>query len=203
MNQPKDVEIVDYYLSAIEAVKSLTLSRTATTEMAIQRLLGVVQKNIPWNDRSAAIRALQAECAITDPAEKQDGLILPGQETLKALVDLGDIADKLLGNDDALGSRYMHRGSVDWIVFSREFSSRFHRHTVPHGLAELLGIHAGGEALAVLADDLEGDGHGAVLDEEHDLLEEIGEVDLVPGHGRGPGILEKIPDDPVQTLRLP
>ena len=74
---------------------------------------------------------------------------------------------------------------------------------IPDGLAELLGIHAGGEALAVLADDLEGDGHGAVLDEEHDLLEEIGEVDLVPGHGRGPGILEKIPDDPVQTLRLP
>src|SRR5436305_2106173 len=71
---------------------------------------------------------------------------------------------------------------------------------IPDGLAELLGIHAGGEALAVLADDLEGDGHGAVLDEEHDLFEEIGEVDLVPGHGRGPSILEKIPDDPVQTL---
>src|SRR3954453_8292796 len=45
MNQPKDVEIGDYYLSAIEAVKSLTPSQTPTSEMAMQRLLGIVQRN--------------------------------------------------------------------------------------------------------------------------------------------------------------
>jgi hypothetical protein len=141
MNQPKDVEIVDYYLSAIEAVKSLTPSQTPTTEMAMQRLLGIVQRNIPWNDRGAAIRALQDACGIADPAEKQDGLILPGKDTLKALVDLGDVAEKLLGNDDAPGSKYTHMGHFDWSVFSREFSSsRFPTHSAPHGLVQLLGM---------------------------------------------------------------
>ena|GEM_PF-836152 len=140
MNRPKDVGIVDYYLSAIEAVKALTPSQTASTNMAMQRLFGIVQKNIPWDQRSEAIRALQAHCAITDPAEKQDGLILPGKDTLKSLVDLGDIAEKLLGNDDAPGSRYMQTGNFDWIVFSREFSSRFHGQMATHGLAQLLGM---------------------------------------------------------------
>lgn len=138
MNQPKDVEIVDYYLSAIEAVKSLTPSQTVSSEMAMQRLLGIVQKNIPWNDRGAAIRALQTACAISDPEEKKHGLILPAKDTLKALVDLGDIAEKLLGNDAEPGSRYLHRGPFDWIIFSREFSARFHKHVAPHGLARLL-----------------------------------------------------------------
>lgn len=140
MNQPKDVEVIDYYLSAIEAVKSLTPSQTMAPDMAQQRLLGIVQKNIPWQDRGAAIRALQAECAITDAAEKADGLILPGKDTLKALVDLGDVAEKLLGSDETPASKYMHSGPFDRAIFAAEYASRFHGHVAPHGLLHLLGL---------------------------------------------------------------
>jgi len=140
MNQAQDVEIVDYYLSAIEAVKSLAPSATSPPEMAMQRLLGVVQKNIPWDDRAAAIRALQDVCGITDPAEKTDGLVLPGKATLLALVDLGDIAEKMLDADDGSGSKYMHPAHFDWIVFAREYAAQFHKRVAPHGLRELLGM---------------------------------------------------------------
>src|SRR6185436_7458086 len=107
-------------------------------QMAAQRLLGVVQLNIPWDDRSAAIRALQAACAITDPEERQDGLILPGKGTLKALVDLGDVAEKLLGTNQVRGSQYLHSGGFDWTAFCNEFKPRFHGRVASQDLKDLL-----------------------------------------------------------------
>src|SRR5450432_4139327 len=67
LNQPADVALVDYYLSAIEAVKALGPQKSQN-DMGLTRLFGVVAKNIPWGDRSAAIRALQTELLeIADP----------------------------------------------------------------------------------------------------------------------------------------
>jgi hypothetical protein len=60
LNQPADVALVDYYVSAIEAVKALGPQKSQN-DMGLTRLLVVVAKNIPWGDRSAAIRALQTE----------------------------------------------------------------------------------------------------------------------------------------------
>jgi hypothetical protein len=141
MNQPADVEVVDYYLSALEAVKALGPS-AASSQAAYARLFGVVHKNIPWADRSRAIKGLQAELLeIRDVEEKQHGILKPGGDTLKALVDLGDIAEELLGTEEHPGPhQYIHMGAFDRAAFGQAFSREFHGRHPPAAIFQLLSM---------------------------------------------------------------
>ncbi len=73
---------------------------------------------------------------------------------------------------------------------------------VPDGLAKLLGVHARGQGVAELAHHLELCRMGSVLDEHQNLLEELGEVHGVGGHGGGPRILEEVADDVIEPIGL-
>lgn len=145
LNQPADVALVDYYLSAIEAVKALGPQKSQN-DMGLTRLFGVVAKNIPWGDRSAAIRALQTELLeIADPEEKELGLIKPDIAgprvgTWRVIVDLGDAAEKLLGDAATPGAtKYIHTGIFDRSAFARKYQAEF-KSTAPQALFQLLGM---------------------------------------------------------------
>jgi hypothetical protein len=139
MNQPQDLEIVDYYLSALEAVKSLGPAHS-TSSLGFSRLFGIVSKNIPWADRAASIRALQAELPeITQGEEKQHGLIKPNGPSLLALVDLGDLAERLLGSGTTAGfQQYIHMGAFDRAALTREYMHEFKKRAAPAGLFRLM-----------------------------------------------------------------
>lgn len=145
LNQPADLAIVDYYLSAIEAVKTLGPQKSQN-EMGLTRLFGVVAKDIPWADRSAAIKALQTQLPeIADPEEKELGLIKPDVlgprvGTWRAIVDLGDAAEQLLGDAATPGAtKYIHTGIFDRSAFARKFQAEF-KSTAPQALFQLLGM---------------------------------------------------------------
>jgi hypothetical protein len=145
LNQPADVALVDYYLSAIEAVKALGPQKSQN-DMGLTRLLGVVAKNIPWGDRSAAIRALQTQLPeITDSEEKELGLIKPDIAgprvgTWRVIVDLGDAAEKLLGDANTPGAtKYIHTGIFDRSAFARKYETEF-KTGVPQALFQLLAM---------------------------------------------------------------
>jgi hypothetical protein len=141
LNQAADLEVVDYYLSALDAVKSLGPSK-ASSQAAYARLFGVVHKNIPWSDRARAIKGLQSELLeIRDPEEKLNGVLKPGGDTLKALVDLGDIAEQLLGSDTTPGAHeFIHMGAFDRTVFGHEFKREFHNRPAPAAIFRLLSM---------------------------------------------------------------
>jgi hypothetical protein len=147
LNNPADVAIVDYYLSQLEAVRALTGS-PAATEMGFARLLGAVNAVPTWTDRNAAISSLQKSFAVKDLDEVANCLIRPGGDTLKELVDNGDIAQNLLTNS-AAGHResreyiytgHLNRGAFEQ-AYCREFAKapKFNVASVPH-LLKLLSM---------------------------------------------------------------
>jgi hypothetical protein len=138
MNQPQDVQVIDYYLSALEAVKNLGPT-SAPNDMGYGRLFHVVSAPVQWDDRATAIKALQAQIGeITDAEEKQDGLIKPNGQTLRALVDMGDLAERLLDASEG-ADRYIHTGIFDRDAVAAGFTREFKKHAPP-GLSQLLGL---------------------------------------------------------------
>jgi hypothetical protein len=143
MNAPADVELVDYYLSAIEAVKGLGPSRS-NNPMGLSRLFGVVEKNIQWSDRNAAIQALQRHLPeISDLEEKEFGIVKPdvfgsGVGTWRAIVDLGDTAERLLGDAEKPGLlKYLHTGIFDRAKFRDAYREEF-KQAPPQAIFDLL-----------------------------------------------------------------
>jgi hypothetical protein len=131
MNQPADLGIVDYYLSAIEAVRTLGPDRSENP-MGLSRLLGIVDKNVRWVDRNSAITVLQGHLPeIADDEEKRLGIIKPDAlgapvGTWRAIVDLGDTAEKLLGDASTLGpTKYIHTGLFDRALFADAYRYEF------------------------------------------------------------------------------
>ena len=129
INQPADVAIVDYYLSQLEGVRALAGSPRAT-EMGVARLLGAVTAVPGWDDRNAAIASLQSSFRVKDKEEIQNRLIKPGGETLKELVDNGDVAEKLLSRGP-FGRRepweYIYTHPFDRQAFRAAYHHEFSR----------------------------------------------------------------------------
>jgi hypothetical protein len=73
---------------------------------------------------------------------------------------------------------------------------------IPHRLAELLGIDTRGQPLAELPHHLELGGQRAMLEEQHHLFQEIGEIDGVRRDGRGARVLQEVPDDAIEAIGL-
>jgi hypothetical protein len=144
LNQPADLAVVDYYLSAIEAVKALGPQKPASS-MGASRLFGIIEKNVRWEDRAAAIKGLQANLdEIADLEERTLGIIKPDSGkvgvigTWRALVDLGDTAEMLLGDATQPGPmQYIHTGPFDHGLFASGYQEAFAR-TPPPGIFELL-----------------------------------------------------------------
>jgi hypothetical protein len=144
MNQPADLAIVDYYLSAIEAIKAIGPEKSQNS-MGISRLFGIVEKNVRWEDRNAAIKDLHMHLdEIADREEKDLGIIKPDLPaakvvgTWRALVDLGDTAEKLLGDAKNPGhTKYIHTGPFDHSAFARGYREEFNK-VPPGGIFKLL-----------------------------------------------------------------
>jgi hypothetical protein len=144
LNQPADLAIVDYYLSAIEAVKALGPQKSASS-LGVSRLFGIIDKNVRWEDRAAAIKGLQVNLdEISDLEERTLGIIKPDAGkagvigTWRALVDLGDTAEMLLGDAAQPGPmQYIHTGAFDHGLFASGYTAAFNR-MPPAGIFELL-----------------------------------------------------------------
>ena len=130
MNAAADVAIVDHYLTRLEAIKYLDASaRAHPLGTSLMFAFGAVDAVSVWDDRDAAIAALQSRLGVKDTEETQHGLIKPDGETLIALVDYGDLAEKLLEASQPpvplMPMDYIHSGLFDKTVFRTEFISRF------------------------------------------------------------------------------
>jgi hypothetical protein len=118
-NAPKDVEVVTYYLSQLAEIKfiAVTCSRLQKPADKIVQAADVVQC---WDTNlNAAIRAFQLQMGIANQTEAKNGIVLPDDETLKALVDYGDLAEKLdvLRDAPKNATDYTHAGGFDLTKF--------------------------------------------------------------------------------------
>lgn len=122
-NAAKDLEVVDYYLSQLAEIKFLAVACSPLQKPAdkVVQAADVVQC---WSsNREAAIKSFQVLMRITDADETRNAAIKPDGPTLKALVDYGDLAEKL----DALRDKpknaldYTHNGGFDYGIFEKSF----------------------------------------------------------------------------------
>jgi hypothetical protein len=132
------VQLIDYYLSALEAVKNLGPTNTPN-DMGYQRLLHVANASPSWSDRTASIRALHGQLGtLSDAEERQHGLVKRDGLTLKALVDVGDLAELLLSQSEG-AQRYIHTGTFDRMAIAEGYSHEF-RKQPSHDFMRLLGF---------------------------------------------------------------
>lgn len=95
LNSASDVAIIDHYLTQLERVKALA-GRQPVVGRDAYRLTCAVNLIHNWKDRAAAIGELQRATGVNDAEELTHALVKPGGQTLRRLVDLGDVAEKLL-----------------------------------------------------------------------------------------------------------
>src|SRR5207247_5113238 len=74
---------------------------------------------------------------------------------------------------------------------------------VPQHLPEPLRVHPPDEGGGERPDDLEAARGGAVLEQEENALEHVGDVDHLEGERRGAGVLEEVRDDLIEPFGLP
>jgi hypothetical protein len=122
-NLEADVAIVDYYLSQLEAIKYL--DRGARAQAAAGALFPAVDAVAVWTDRNAAIATLQSRLGIRDADEVKNTFIKPDGETLIALVDYGDLAEKLLANHGVGTADYIYVHNFTATAFQAEFVREF------------------------------------------------------------------------------
>src|SRR2546426_7127837 len=73
---------------------------------------------------------------------------------------------------------------------------------VPQHLPEPVGVPPPDEGSGKPAEDLEAGCRRAVLEQDEDALERVGDVDRLDGERCGPGVLEEVRDDLVEPFRL-
>lgn len=124
-NVAADVAIVDYYLSQLEAIKYLNRGARARAAEALFPAFPAVEAVAVWSDRNAAIATLQNRLGIRDAEEVNGTLIKPDRETLIALVDYGDLAEKLLANHGIGAADYIYTHNFTATTFQSEFVRQF------------------------------------------------------------------------------
>ena len=125
-NVDADVAIVDYYLSKLEAIKYLDSgARARAAAKPLFPAFPAVDAVAVWADRNAAIATLQNRLGIRDAEEVQNTIIKPDGETLIALVDYGDLAEKLLANNGVGAADYIYAHNFLPTAFQTEFVRDF------------------------------------------------------------------------------
>ncbi len=126
-NAPADVQIVDYYLSQLAEIKFLSVS-CAPVEKPNDKVIQAADVVQCWDtNRDAAIKAFQNKMTgLNDLDEIKYGIIKPDGPTLKALVDYGDIAEKLaaLKTKPSNAIDYTHMGGFDRQLFANALEQR-------------------------------------------------------------------------------
>jgi hypothetical protein len=99
--------------------------RGAACEMGYARLLGAIDAVTSWDDRDAAIASLQKSFRVTDADEVQSCYLKPDGETLRELVDNGDVAEKLMAGGPAGPQQYIYMGAFDREAFEAGYRKAF------------------------------------------------------------------------------
>jgi hypothetical protein len=129
-NAASDVQTVEYYLSQLGEIKFLTVD-CAPLKMPSKEVVQASEAVQCWDtNRDAAIKAFQVKVGVRDSTETSGGIVKPDGETLKALVDYGDIAEKLDALRDApKGAKdYTHVGGFEYQKFKAAFEARKAKH---------------------------------------------------------------------------
>jgi hypothetical protein len=130
-NAARDVEIVTYYLSQLAEIKFLSTTCSGLQKPA-DNIVHAADAVQCWDtDRGQAIRAFQLQLGISDLTETKNAMVLPDGETLKALVDYGDLAEKLDTLRDAPknATDYTHAGGFDLTKFTTALDARKKKNT--------------------------------------------------------------------------
>lgn len=126
MNNPADVAVVDYYLSHLKEIGYLVSTKRSAPYLAglgslVASLFESLGSISDWDNRNSNISTLQRKLGVKDQEEVKYGLIKPDGETLMALVDYGDQAEKLLAAKNANGrlsiKDYIHGGYFNQVSF--------------------------------------------------------------------------------------
>lgn len=136
MNQPMDVELIQYYFSDLADVGYLPGGIQAGAKTCLMRSSAAVGA---WEtDLFAAIRAFQSAAGIADADEVTYGIIRPGGPTLIQLVDLSEAAAALqqLAERATDPRDYIHRGGFDMDRFIREYKADFGKDARYHASKE-------------------------------------------------------------------
>jgi hypothetical protein len=129
-NATKDIEVIEYYLSQLADIKFLA-STCSPLQKPGDKVVQAADAVACWDSSmNEAIAAFQRQAAVTDAEELRYGIIKPDGATLKALVDFGDIAEKLREQRDApkLAKDYTHTGGFDQQKFRDAFTARRTEH---------------------------------------------------------------------------
>lgn len=129
INSALDVAVIDYYLAQMRAIKWLDGSARTSGAFDLSRLFSFVNTHSEWEDRCATIASFQQRVGIKDTEEITHCFIKPDGETLIALVDYGDQAEKLLIAKNATAPLtavdYVYIGHFERKAFIDSFKENF------------------------------------------------------------------------------
>lgn len=125
-NAAADIEVVAYYLSELAAIHALSTTCAPVLKPSPQVIQAAGAAQCWESNLGDAIKAFQTRMEVGDAEEKRLGFLRPDGPTLKALVDYGDLAERLEARASAKKNphNYIYSGGFDEAAFFAEYDKQ-------------------------------------------------------------------------------